>query len=55
MTSVIILRLRNSRSDHVISRLEAVLASSTDALDAGAVVTVEEHRHRIRRLPVGEA
>jgi predicted nuclease of predicted toxin-antitoxin system len=53
-TSVIIFRLRNTRSSHVIDRLEAVLASSSGPLDAGAVVTVEEHRHRIRRLPVGE-
>ena len=39
---------------HVISRLDAVLAASTPALQRAAVVLVEESRHRIRYLPVGE-
>lgn len=52
--SVVVFRLRNTRAPHVISRLEAALAASSDALQAGAVVTVEDARHRVRLLPVGE-
>lgn len=53
LTSVISFRLRNTRSDQVIARLAAVLAASTPALEAGAVVSVEEGRHRVRVLPIG--
>jgi len=49
---VVLFRLRNTRADHVMERLEKVLAESSDALEQGAVVTVEEHRHRVRRLPI---
>ena len=51
--SVVVFRLRDTRTPHVIDRLRGVLASARDALAAGAVVTVEETRHRIRRLPIG--
>jgi len=53
-TSVILFRLRNTRANHVIARLATVLATSKPALEKGAVVLVEEARHRIRYLPVGE-
>ena len=49
---VVLFRLRNTRADHVMERLEKILAESSDALEQGAVVTVEEHRHRVRRLPI---
>ena len=49
---VVLFRLRNTRADHVMERLAKVLAESSDALAQGAVVTVEEHRHRVRRLPI---
>jgi predicted nuclease of predicted toxin-antitoxin system len=52
---VILFRLENTRTTHVIERLEAVLTGSADALTRGAVVIVEEGRHRIRYLPIGEA
>jgi predicted nuclease of predicted toxin-antitoxin system len=52
--SVVVFRLRNTRTAHVIERLAEVLRSSQKALDAGAVVIVEESRHRIRHLPIGE-
>jgi len=52
---VILFRLENTRTAHVIERLEAVLTRSSDALTRGAVVIVEEGRHRIRYLPIGEA
>jgi len=52
--SVILFRLRNTRAANVIARLAAVLEDSTGALETGAVVLVEESRHRVRRLPVGK-
>ena len=53
--SVILFRLRNTRTSHVIERLSAVLDDSLEVLGKGAVITVEETRHRIRYLPVGES
>jgi len=53
--SVVVFRLHNTRTVHVIQRLAAVLAESAAELSQGAVLTIEETRHRIRRLPVGEA
>ena len=52
-TSVITFRLRNTLAVHVIKRLEAVLAASTPSLESGAVVSVEDGRHRVRNLPIG--
>lgn len=52
--SVVLFRLHNTRTSHVIDRLAAVLADCTDALQKGAVVVVEESRHRVRYLPIGE-
>jgi predicted nuclease of predicted toxin-antitoxin system len=52
-TSVVLFRLRNARTENVISRLDRVLADSSDALERGAVVIVEDGRHRVRLLPVG--
>lgn len=54
-TSVVLFRLHNTRTSHVINRLAAVLADSTEALKKGALVVVEESRHRVRYLPVGES
>ena len=51
---IVVFRLRNTRTPHVISRLDSVLTASSSYLEEGAVVVVEETRHRIRRLPVGE-
>ena len=50
--SVVVFRLQNTRADHVIERLAAVLENGMDALNEGAIVTVEETRLRIRRLPL---
>ncbi len=52
-TSVVLFRLRNARTENVIGRLERVLSESSEALRRGAVVTVEDTRHRVRTLPVG--
>jgi predicted nuclease of predicted toxin-antitoxin system len=51
--SLILLRLHNTRTPHLIKRLATVLADATEALEQGAVVVVEESRHRIRYLPLG--
>jgi predicted nuclease of predicted toxin-antitoxin system len=51
--SVILFRLHNTRTPHVIDRLETVLRESGRALEEGAIVVVQESRHRTRRL-IGE-
>jgi predicted nuclease of predicted toxin-antitoxin system len=51
--SVILFRLHDTRTPHLIQRLAVVLADATEALEQGAVVVVEESRHRIRYLPLG--
>ena len=51
--SVIIFRLHNTRTDHVIERLHAVLSQSSRDLEQAAILVIEEGRHRIRKLPIG--
>jgi predicted nuclease of predicted toxin-antitoxin system len=51
--SVILFRFHNTRADFVIQRFESVLKQSTTELEQGAVVLVEDARHRVRRLPIG--
>ena len=53
LTSVITFRLRNTTTPNVIARLDAVLAASLTSIESGAVVSVEDTRHRVRRLPIG--
>lgn len=50
-TSVILFRLHNTRTPHVIERLEKVLSDSSETLERGAIVVVEESRYRVRYLP----
>jgi len=52
--SVVIFRLHNTRTSHLLCRLSAVLNDSSKALEEGAVVVVEESRHRVRYLPPGK-
>jgi predicted nuclease of predicted toxin-antitoxin system len=47
---VVLFRLHNTRAQHVIDRLSRVLADSSAALTEGAIVIVEEGRHRVRRF-----
>ena len=53
LTSVISFRLRNTTTPNVISRLETVLGTSLPSIESGAVVSVEDTRHRVRKLPIG--
>lgn len=53
IVSVILFRLRNTTTDFVVKRLEAVLAMTATELANGAIIVVEDARHRVRRLPVG--
>lgn len=48
--SVILFRLHNTRTLHVIDRLKKVLTDASTALEEGAIIVVEESRHRIRRF-----
>lgn len=48
-------RGESMRTAHVIQRLSATLPNCSEALERGAIVTVEEGRHRIRSLPIGES
>jgi len=50
--TVIIFRLENETPQSINRRLLQVLEKSFDALEKGAIVSVEETRHRIRLLPV---
>lgn len=51
--SVILFRLHNTRTPHVMDRLKKVLQESAQALEDGVIIVVEEARHRVRRYPVG--
>jgi predicted nuclease of predicted toxin-antitoxin system len=51
--SIVLFRLHNTRTPHVIDRLRAVLDDCATALQKSAVVVVEETRHRVRSLPIG--
>jgi predicted nuclease of predicted toxin-antitoxin system len=51
--SAVVFRLSNTRSANVTRRLARVLTDSSQDLEDGAIVAVEEGRHRIRLLPLG--
>lgn len=52
--SVVIFRLRDARGPVQIARLTKVLLESSAALRKGAVIVVEDGRHRVRLLASGE-
>ena len=54
LPSVILFRLDDERPDNINRRLSAVLAESTVALQNGAIISVDETKHRVRLLPVGK-
>jgi len=47
-TGIVLFRLHNTRTPHVIDRFRKVLRTSGQALEQGAIVVVEESRYRIR-------
>ncbi len=50
-TGVIIFRLHNTRTPHVMERLSSALAACALDLETGAVALIEETRVRVRHLP----
>ncbi len=50
---VLLRRLAFHRSEFVVSLLLANLGQLADALEQGSLVVLEEHRIRVRRLPLG--
>jgi len=50
--SVIVFRLNNTRSFHVINRLSDILKLVSQAIEKGAIKTVEESRYRVRYFPI---
>lgn len=52
VVSVVLFRLNNTRSSFVQQRRASVLATDTEALQKGAIVVVEDGRHRVRDLPI---
>lgn len=53
--SVISLRLEDQTASNALLRIRAAIASCGDALDAGAIVSVEQMRCRLRRYPIRPA
>lgn len=53
IVSVILFRLHDTRTENVIVRLIKALADAQPDLEQGAIVVVEDGRHRIRHLPIG--
>jgi predicted nuclease of predicted toxin-antitoxin system len=52
---VLVMRLRDTRWSRVVERLRAVLDDLRGPFGEAMIVTVEESRHRIRRLPIGRS
>jgi predicted nuclease of predicted toxin-antitoxin system len=48
---VILFRLHDTTTPRVIERLRAVLEASQQQLEEGAIVVVEDARHRVRAFP----
>jgi predicted nuclease of predicted toxin-antitoxin system len=53
--SVIIFRLSDQRPVNVNRQLAVVLVECAAELEMGALVLVEEHRYRLRKLPIGRS
>lgn len=52
--SVVLFRLRDARGNRQVERLGKVLADSSSPLKSGAVIVVEDGRHRVRELQASE-
>lgn len=53
VVSVVLFRLTDTSPPFLIRRLDRVLQESLPALTEGAIIVVEDGRHRVRRLPFG--
>lgn len=53
VVSVIVFRMAYHATERINDRLAAVLEASAQALENGAIVVVEDSRHRVRLLPIG--
>lgn len=51
--SVILFRLKNTRTAYVIERLASAIEAFAAALEKGAIVIVEDTRYRVRYFPIG--
>jgi predicted nuclease of predicted toxin-antitoxin system len=51
--SLIVFRIADERAPRVIERLSVVLDLTKAALERGAIVVIEDARHRVRPLPIG--
>jgi hypothetical protein len=49
---VVVFRLRNARAGHVIERLVKLLSDHDGDLDTNCIISVEESRVRVRKLPI---
>ena len=54
LPSVVIFRLRNQTPSSVTAKPKDVLSQRGRILEEGAIIIVEDARHRIRRLPIKE-
>jgi predicted nuclease of predicted toxin-antitoxin system len=52
--SVVLFRLHNTSTPHVIERLKVALDQTKEVLEASSMLVVEESRLRMRRLPLQE-
>lgn len=52
LPSVIIFRLQDERPANVNQRLEVILREVATELKDGAIISVDEYRYRVRRLPI---
>ena len=52
LPSVIIFRLKDMRAPNVGKHLFSIIDQQTEALNAGAILSVTERKVRVRRLPI---
>ena len=52
--SVIIFRLKNMRPNNVMHYMRVILEQYSEALEQGAIISVNERRARVRTLPIAK-
>jgi predicted nuclease of predicted toxin-antitoxin system len=53
--SIVLFRLQKAKYDQLIQRLQIIVLNCGEVLSEGCLVVVDEKRHRVRRLPIGES